>query len=162
MMVHAGILPQWSLLQAQALGKEVENALRSERSGHFLSKLFGDQPDHWQDDLEGLDRLRCIVNVFTRMRFISPGGRLDFAAKQGLESAPQGYVPWFQCPRHDNAHLLFGHWAALQGRTPDARIRVDALDTGCAWGGALTAMNLATGERTAVANRNLSHNIVRS
>lgn len=160
LMVHAGILPQWSLPQAQALGEEVESALRGEHSGHFLSKLFGDQPDRWQEDLEGMERLRCIVNVLTRMRFISSQGCLDFAAKEGLESAPHAYAPWFQYPRHDNAHLLFGHWAALQGRTPDARIKVDALDTGCAWGGELTALNLETGERTAVANRNISHNVL--
>ena len=157
LMAHAGILPQWSLAQAEALGKEVEIALRSEHSGAFLAELFGDQPDCWQASLEGMDRLRCLVNVFTRMRFISPEGRLDFAAKQGLESAPKGYAPWFQFPREDNAHMLFGHWAALEGRTPDARIQVDALDTGCAWGGALTALNLESRERTAVAN----HNVVR-
>lgn len=153
LMVHAGILPQWTMPQAQALGKEVEGALRSENSGHFLSNLFGDQPDRWQDGLEGMDRLRCIVNVFTRMRFISSQGCLDFAAKQGLESAPEGYAPWFQYPRNDNAQLMFGHWAALEGRTPDAGIKVDALDTGCAYGGSLTAMNLASGERTSVASR---------
>ena len=157
LMTHAGILPQWPLAQAEALGNEVEAALRSEFSGAFLAELFGDQPDHWQDELEGINRLRCIVNVLTRMRFISPEGRLDFAAKQGLESAPEGYAPWFQFPREDNAHLLFGHWAALGGRTPDAQVEVDALDTGCAWGGALTALNLETRERTSVAN----HNVVR-
>ena len=157
LMTHAGILPQWPLAQAEALGKEVEAALRSEHSGAFLAELFGDQPDHWQDELEGINRLRCIVNVLTRMRFISPEGRLDFAAKQGLESAPEGYAPWFQFPREDNANLLFGHWAALGGRTPDAQAQVDALDTGCAWGGALTALNLETRERTSVAN----HNVVR-
>lgn len=153
LMAHAGILPQWSMSQAEALGKEVEMALRSEHSGAFLAELFGDQPDRWQDSLEGMDRLRCIVNVMTRMRFISPQGRLDFAAKQGLESAPEGYAPWFQYPREDNAHLLFGHWAALNGQTPGARIPVDALDTGCAWGGSLTALKLESGERIAVANQ---------
>ncbi len=153
LMAHAGILPQWSLSLAEALGQEVEAVLRSEQAGAFLGELFGDQPDHWQDDLEGMDRLRCIVNVMTRMRFISARGRLDFAAKQGLESAPDGYAPWFQYPRKDNTRVLFGHWAALQGHTPDAQIQVDALDTGCAWGGNLTALNLETGERTTVVNQ---------
>ncbi|MDR5899777.1 symmetrical bis(5'-nucleosyl)-tetraphosphatase [Halomonas vilamensis] len=148
LMVHAGILPSWSLTHAQALDEEVQAALQGHQAGAFLRDLFGDQPDRWRDDLEGMDRLRCIVNVMARMRFISANEQLDFAAKQGLDSAPEGFAPWFQYPRDDKARLLFGHWAALSGETPAAAIDVHALDTGCAWGGALTAMTLETGALT--------------
>ncbi|TVP47377.1 MAG: symmetrical bis(5'-nucleosyl)-tetraphosphatase [Halomonas sp.] len=150
LMTHAGLLPQWSVAQAEVFGREVQAALASEASGAFLTQLFGNQPDTWRDDLDGMDRLRLIVNVFTRMRFIDAHGRLDFAAKEGLDSAPVGYLPWFQYPRRDNARLLFGHWAALEGQTPQTRVRVEALDTGCVWGGRLTAFNLDSGERTSV------------
>ena len=150
LMAHAGLLPSWSAEQALTLSGEVQSALQSEHSGAFLSQLFGNQPDRFRDDLEGMDRLRCIVNVLTRMRFIDAEERLDFAAKEGLDSAPEGFAPWFQFPRQDDLRLLFGHWAALEGRTPHAKVNVEGLDTGCVWGGALTAMNLETGERTRV------------
>jgi bis(5'-nucleosyl)-tetraphosphatase (symmetrical) len=84
------------------------------------------------------------------MRFIDAQECLDFAAKEGLDSAPTGFAPWFQFARQDDLHILFGHWAALEGRTPNAKINVQGLDTGCVWGGSLTAMNLDTGERTSV------------
>ncbi|MDP4556831.1 symmetrical bis(5'-nucleosyl)-tetraphosphatase [Halomonas meridiana] len=150
LMAHAGLLPSWSAELALTLSGEVQSALQSEHSGAFLSQLFGNQPDRFRDDLEGMDRLRCIVNVLTRMRFIDAEERLDFAAKEGLDSAPEGFAPWFQFPRQDDLRLLFGHWAALEGRTPHAKVNVEGLDTGCVWGGALTAMNLETGERTRV------------
>ncbi|KPQ22913.1 symmetrical bis(5'-nucleosyl)-tetraphosphatase [Halomonas sp. HL-93] len=153
LMTHAGLLPQWGLDQVEVLAREVQVALAGEHSGHFLSQLYGNHPDCWDNTLDGLERLRCVVNVLTRMRFIDAEGRLDFTANQGLDSAPVGFAPWFQFPRDDDPHLLFGHWAALAGDTPDARVRVDALDTGCAWGGELTALNLATGERTRVPSR---------
>ncbi|SDO21028.1 symmetrical bis(5'-nucleosyl)-tetraphosphatase [Vreelandella arcis] len=150
LMTHAGLLPQWSLAQTEALAGEVQAALASDQSGAFLSQLYGNHPDRWRDELDGMDRLRCIVNVLTRMRFIDADGRLDFKANQGIDSAPAGFAPWFQFPRDDDPELLFGHWAALEGHAPYARVHVDALDTGCAWGGLLTALNLATGERTSV------------
>lgn len=151
LMTHAGVLPQWSVAQTESLGREVQAALASETSGQFLTQLFGNQPDTWQDDVDGIDRLRLIVNVLTRMRFIDAKGCLDFAAKEGLDSAPEGFLPWFQYPRVDDVRLLFGHWAALEGKTPQARVSVEALDTGCVWGGRLTALNLTSGERTSVA-----------
>ncbi|HSP31584.1 MAG TPA: symmetrical bis(5'-nucleosyl)-tetraphosphatase [Halomonas sp.] len=150
LMTHAGLLPQWSVAQAESLGREVQAALASEASGQFLTQLFGNQPDTWRDDVDGMGRLRLIVNVFTRMRFIDDQGRLDFAAKEGLVSAPDGFLPWFQFPRHDDTRLLFGHWAALEGKAPQAQVPVEALDTGCVWGGRLTALNLTSGERTSV------------
>lgn len=153
LMTHAGVLPSWSARQTLALSQEVEAELASERSGSFLSQLFGNQPERFHNELEGVDRLRCIVNVLARMRFIDAHERLDFAAKEGLQSAPEGFSPWFQYPREDDIQLLFGHWAALEGRTPGAKINVQALDTGCMWGGSLTALNLETGQRTSVPSR---------
>ncbi|MDR5873484.1 symmetrical bis(5'-nucleosyl)-tetraphosphatase [Halomonas sp. CUBES01] len=153
LMTHAGLLPQWGLDQVETLSQEVQAALTGEQSGDFLRQLYGNHPDRWDDALDGMERLRCVVNVLTRMRFIDAEGRLDFTANKGMDSAPAGFAPWFQFPRDDDPQLLFGHWAALEGRTPDARVRVNALDTGCAWGGALTALDLATGERIRVPGR---------
>jgi bis(5'-nucleosyl)-tetraphosphatase (symmetrical) len=153
LMSHAGLLPQWSLDQATRLAGEVQAALGSEHAGAFLERMYGNAPALWRDDLDGVDRLRAIVNVFTRMRFIDAAGRLDFTAKEGLDSAPPGFAPWFQYPRADNARLLFGHWAALQGETPESRVNAEALDTGCVWGGALTALDPESGARTLVPSR---------
>ncbi|UYG08505.1 symmetrical bis(5'-nucleosyl)-tetraphosphatase [Halomonas sp. M4R1S46] len=153
LMSHAGLPPQWGLDQAERLAGELESALGSERSGAFLHDMYGNEPACWRDDLDGIDRLRVIVNTLTRMRFIDARGCLDFAAKEGLDSAPAGFAPWFQYPRDDDPRLLFGHWAALQGTTPGSRVRAEALDTGCIWGGALTALDLATGERVSVPGR---------
>ncbi len=153
LMSHAGLPPQWGLDQAERLAGELESALGSERSGAFLRDMYGNEPACWRDDLDGIDRLRVIVNTLTRMRFIDARGCLDFAAKEGLDSAPAGFAPWFQYPRDDDPRLLFGHWAALQGTTPGSRVRAEALDTGCIWGGALTALDLATGERVSVPGR---------
>lgn len=150
LMCHAGLLPGWSQAQAVALDAEVQAVLGGEQSGEFLARMYGNDPDRWDESLEGVDRLRMIVNAFTRMRFIDAEGRLDFAAKQGLDSAPAGYHPWFQYPRHDDIRILFGHWAALAGTTPGSQVRAEALDTGCVWGGSLTAMNLESGERISV------------
>ncbi|MFD2190841.1 symmetrical bis(5'-nucleosyl)-tetraphosphatase [Pistricoccus aurantiacus] len=153
LMSHAGILPQWSLEQASALGEEVRARLSAENSGAFLEQMYGNDPACWRDDLDGVARLRMIVNVLTRMRFIDAQGCLDFQAKEGLDLAPQGFAPWFSFPRQDNARLLFGHWAALEGQTPGSRVNVEALDTGCVWGGSLTALNLESGERISVPSR---------
>ncbi|MDI5986767.1 symmetrical bis(5'-nucleosyl)-tetraphosphatase [Halomonas sp. M4R5S39] len=152
-MTHAGLPPQWSVALAADLAGELEARLASEHAGAFLERMYGNEPSRWRDDLEGIDRLRVIVNTFTRMRFIDAEGRLDFTTKEGLDSAPPGFAPWFQYPRADDPWLLFGHWAALQGRLPGCRIRAEALDTGCVWGGRLTALNLASGERVSVPSR---------
>ncbi|MCE9665341.1 symmetrical bis(5'-nucleosyl)-tetraphosphatase [Halomonas sp. M5N1S17] len=149
-MSHAGVLPQWSPALAEGLAGEVAGELRSERSGAFLKQMYGNEPACWHDSLDGIERLRAIVNVLTRMRFIDAEGCLDFSAKEGLDSAPSGFAPWFCYPRQDDARLVFGHWAALEGKAPGACTRVEALDTGCVWGGRLTALNLSTGERIGV------------
>ncbi|MGM0701200.1 MAG: symmetrical bis(5'-nucleosyl)-tetraphosphatase [Pseudomonadota bacterium] len=152
-MSHAGLLPQWSLEQAVELSREVEARLAGEQGGAFLEAMYGNTPRCWRDELDGLDRLRVVVNVFTRMRFIDADGCLDFTAKEGLDSAPSGFAPWFQFPRGDEVRLIFGHWAALEGRTPGSRVRTEALDTGCVWGASLTALNLNSGERVSVPSR---------
>lgn len=152
-MTHAGLLPQWSVDQAESLADEVHTLLTGENSGAFLERMYGNEPSLWRDDLEGIERWRLIVNVLTRMRFIDAEGRLDFTGKEGLDSAPPGFAPWFQYPRDDDVRLLFGHWAALQGEPPASRATVEALDSGCVWGGGLTALELSTGKRTRVLSR---------
>lgn len=152
-MTHAGLLPQWSVPQAARLAGEVEAQLTGERGGAFLEAMYGNRPACWRDDLDGIDRLRVIVNTLTRMRFIDAAGCLDFDAKEGLDSAPPGFAPWFQYPRRDDPWLIFGHWAALQGHTPGQQVRAEALDTGCVWGGTMTALDLDSGERISVPSR---------
>nr|WP_299243123.1 symmetrical bis(5'-nucleosyl)-tetraphosphatase [uncultured Halomonas sp.] len=153
LMTHAGVLPQWSLDKARGLAREAEAVLRSESAGAFLERMYGNSPSRWDESLDGIDRLRMIVNAFTRMRFIAADGTLDFDAKEGLGSAPSGFHPWFTYPRSDDPHILFGHWAALQGQTPATAVRAEALDTGCVWGGSLTALNLDHGQRVSEPSR---------
>lgn len=154
-MVHAGVPHFWSLKKAAQLAAEVEAALRGEHDVsryEYLHNLYGNKPDLWNDDLAGLDRLRLITNYLTRMRLVDKQGRLDFANKGALSQAPAGWYPWYElrdARRSDKSmSLLFGHWAALDGRTGYARFH--ALDTGCVWGRSLTAMCLETGEKTSV------------
>jgi bis(5'-nucleosyl)-tetraphosphatase (symmetrical) len=156
-MTHAGLPPQWSIAQASELAAEAEAVLGGDDVDDFLSVMYGNLPARFTPELTGEDRIRAIINVFTRMRFIAADGTLDFAAKEGLDSAPAGYAPWFTYSRdeypcektraEDRTTLIFGHWAALEGHTPDARVDVEALDTGCVWGGSLTALDLGSGER---------------
>jgi bis(5'-nucleosyl)-tetraphosphatase (symmetrical) len=140
-MVHAGLLPSWSVGQAEDLAAEAEAELRAKRYRLFLAELYGSKPDAWDDRLRGMDRLRVIVNAMTRMRFCTADGVMDFRAKGEAERAPPGFMPWFDVParRHRDATVVCGHWSAL-----GLRVRPDllALDTGCVWGGALTAIRL--------------------
>ena len=137
-MVHAGILPAWSIEKALELGSEVEKALAARNHRDFLQRMYGNGPDAWRDDLQGWDRLRVIVNAMTRMRFCSGDGRMELQAKG--KAAPRGYQPWFETrPADDAATLVFGHWSAL-GLKLERRFA--ALDSGCVWGGKLTALRL--------------------
>jgi bis(5'-nucleosyl)-tetraphosphatase (symmetrical) len=140
-MVHAGLLPAWSVAQAQDLAAEVEAELRAKRYRLFLAELYGSKPDKWDDSLRGMDRLRVIVNAMTRMRFCTVDGVMDFRVKGEVEKAPPGFMPWFDVPARKTrgATIVCGHWSAL-----GLRLRPDllALDTGCVWGGALTAIRL--------------------
>jgi bis(5'-nucleosyl)-tetraphosphatase (symmetrical) len=140
-MVHAGLLPQWDILQAQALAREVEAALRAPTHADFMKRMWGGEPSMWQDDLEGWDRLRIVVNALTRMRFCTPAGRMEFHSKGSPDEPPDGYRPWFEVAgaRWRTHTLVCGHWSALGYRTAD---HVIALDSGCLWGGELTAVRL--------------------
>ncbi|MEO7728961.1 MAG: symmetrical bis(5'-nucleosyl)-tetraphosphatase, partial [Burkholderiales bacterium] len=144
-LVHAGVLPQWPIPKALALAREVEAALQSDDYDDFLRQMYGNQPDRWRDNLTGIDRLRVITNVFTRLRLCTPDGRMEFAHKGAPTRLPRGYLPWFEAPRRRNrtATILFGHWAALGLYTES---NVVGLDTGCVWGRALTAFRLADGK----------------
>ncbi len=146
-MTHAGIPHVWSIDQAQARAREVETVLQGDRRGEFLRAMYGNEPVAWRDDLEGYDRLRVIVNYFTRMRVIDADGALDLGFKSGADSAPAGFRPWFAAYRDRplGLRLVFGHWAALNGVCDVADIF--ALDTGCVWGGTLTALRLVDQER---------------
>jgi bis(5'-nucleosyl)-tetraphosphatase (symmetrical) len=138
LIVHAGVLPQWSARQALALAQEVQTALQGPDWLDFLKAMYGSEPAKWNDNLLGHDRLRCIVNAMTRMRYCSVDGRMDFSSG---EAAPDGLLPWFDVPGRltENVTLVFGHWSA-RGLT--LRPNLIGLDTGCVWGGKLTAVRL--------------------
>ncbi|MCB5185205.1 symmetrical bis(5'-nucleosyl)-tetraphosphatase [Methylobacillus gramineus] len=141
LMVHAGLLPQWQAEEALALGREVEDALRGDLYQDFLAQMYGNYPLQWRDDLQGMDRLRMITNAMTRLRVCSVDGEMDFHFKGELADIPAGNLPWFDVPaRHSvDATIIFGHWSALGLQQRD---NLYALDTGCLWGGRLTALRL--------------------
>lgn len=140
-MVHAGLLPAWSVAEARALAGEVEQALQAENYREFLANMWGSEPGAWDSSLTGWPRLRVIVNAMTRMRFCSPAGEMDFKAKGELSQAPAGYLPWFEVPGRRSAAtvLVTGHWSALGLRLEPNLL---ALDSGCLWGGKLSALRL--------------------
>lgn len=140
-MTHAGLPHIWDIDKAFALSQEVHQALQAQNLRDFFENMYGNQPAGWSDNLQGLTRLRVITNYFTRMRFIKTNGELDFSAKETLDSAPPGFSPWFDFPPQHSARLVFGHWAALSGETGQGP-QFQAIDTGCVWGGRLTALNL--------------------
>lgn len=151
-MCHAGIAPLWDLSQAISLASELEAALAGDNFRDFLTHMYGNKPDVWSDDLSGVDRLRMITNYFTRMRFCDAQGRLDLSYKGTLAAAPANLYPWYEMPQRKaiDADIVFGHWAALMGLCPDPNIH--AIDTGCLWGGQLTALRLQDKQRFAVWN----------
>ncbi len=140
-MVHAGLLPAWSVAEARALAGEVEQALQAENYREFLANMWGSEPGAWDSSLTGWPRLRVIVNAMTRMRFCSPAGERGFKAKGELSQAPAGYLPWFEVPGRRSAAtvLVTGHWSALGLRLEPNLL---ALDSGCLWGGKLSALRL--------------------
>jgi bis(5'-nucleosyl)-tetraphosphatase (symmetrical) len=141
LMVHAGVAPQWSLQKTLDCAAEVELVLQGDKFRKFLKKMYGDQPDSWNNELTGWDRLRVITNYLTRIRFCNEQGKMDLNVKEGLAAAPPGFKPWFAFEQiSPKTHILFGHWAALEGFT--GRVSVHALDTGCVWGRELTMMRL--------------------
>lgn len=149
-MCHAGIAPLWDLQQAINLAKELEQCLSGEHYGEFLTFMYGDKPDIWSDELTGIERLRSITNYFTRMRFCDEQGRLDLAYKGTIAEAPATLYPWYEVPNRKeiDEDIIFGHWAALMGQCPNPKIH--AIDTGCLWGGKLTALRLQDKKRFAI------------
>lgn len=141
LLAHAGVYPGWDLKEALKRAAEVEEALRGEGCGDFLGNMYGDVPNRWHDSLAGVKRLRTIVNAFTRMRMVDQGGRMDFAHKGPPGEQPAGLAPWFARPLKLPAkcRVAFGHWSALGQLATD---RLLALDSGCVWGGALSAVRL--------------------
>ncbi len=149
LMVHAGLLPQWTTQQTLNYAAEIEAALQAKDYKQFLSHMYGNHPNQWQDHLQGFDRLRVMTNAMTRLRVCTLQGEMEFSFKGELQDIPTGYVPWFDVPNRatKDTQIIFGHWSALGLQQ---RNNVAALDTGCLWGGQLTAMNLNTKEITQV------------
>jgi bis(5'-nucleosyl)-tetraphosphatase (symmetrical) len=141
-LIHAGIYPQWTLKQAQDNAAELENALKNNLT-EFLNHMYGDKPDSWNESLSGSERLRFICNCFTRMRFCHQDSRLDFSSNAAPGTTPDGTMPWFEIPNRKtcNEKLLFGHWSRL-GAVNQKNIY--PLDTGCVWGGKLSALRIDT------------------
>ena len=149
LMVHAGVVPQWTREQTLQLAGEVERVLRSAALGEFLRVMYGDEPARWRDDLAGAERLRFIVNTLTRIRFVAADGTLDLHTKDGLDGAPPRMFAWFDVPGRATAGvpMACGHWATLGLiNRPDLL----ALDTGCVWGRQLTAVRVDGGRRDVV------------
>ena len=144
-MAHAGIAPAWTIDDAMRLGREFSEALRGADRSRFLSGMYGNKPDRWQDSLAGLDRLRFVTNAFTRMRYCHADGRLDFSETRPPGAQDRSLAPWYTLrdAGADGARIVFGHWATLQIVTALPRtLHVRHVDTGCVWGGSLTALRL--------------------
>ena len=148
-MVHAGLLPQWQIADALSYALEVETVLQGAQFKEFLRDMYGNTPNLWHDDLTGMDRLRAITNAMTRMRICTDEGALEFDFKGELQDIPPGYLPWFDVAtrKSQDAQIICGHWSALGLQQ---RANIFALDTGCLWGGKLTAMCLETQKITQV------------
>jgi bis(5'-nucleosyl)-tetraphosphatase (symmetrical) len=144
--VHAGVAPQWTLAQTLAIAGEVQDLLRGGACGEFLRQMYGNEPLHWADATSAIERARFAVNALTRMRFCSARGELELKNKEGAQGAPEGYMPWFDVPGRQTANerIAFGHWSTL-GLINRADLL--ALDTGCVWGGQLTAVRVDGGRR---------------
>ena len=159
-MVHAGLLPGWSVPQARALAREVEGALAGPYHADLLHNMCGSEPAAWHPDLRDYARMRVIVNAMTRMRFCTLDGQMDFKVKGEVTKAPKGYVPWFEVPGRKSADttVVFGHWSALGLRVEP---RLLALDSGCLWGRELSAVRLEDRAVFQVACPGLSHGKVK-
>jgi bis(5'-nucleosyl)-tetraphosphatase (symmetrical) len=146
-LTHAGIPPGWSLHNTLERAAEVESVLKSDRITDFLAQMYGNEPDYWDENLKDMARLRVITNFLTRLRLIDANGHMDFTFKEELAHSPEGLFPWFTQPNPalKTRLILFGHWAAIKGETQSSRFI--GLDTGCVWGGHLTAYRLEDGKR---------------
>lgn len=141
LLVHAGVPPQWTAQQTMALAGEVEEVLRGPQWVDFLAQMYGNEPAKWDDALEGADRLRCIVNALTRIRFCTADGTMDLSVSKGVETELPGYMRWFEVPgrKTEDVPVVFGHWSTL-GLIMQPNLI--SLDTGCLWGGKLSAVCL--------------------
>jgi bis(5'-nucleosyl)-tetraphosphatase (symmetrical) len=141
LMVHAGVFPSWDTDQTMSLAGEVEAMMRSPESERFFANMYGNEPDHWRDDWQDLARWRCVVNALTRMRLIDAAGHMDFAIKDNAANAPAQWMPWFEHPARQTQGqaMAFGHWSTLRAPSQD---HVLPLDTGCVWGGSLSAARI--------------------
>jgi bis(5'-nucleosyl)-tetraphosphatase (symmetrical) len=154
LMVHAGVLPQWKASKVMQLAAEVEAALRAPDEAsvkQLLQAMYGNTPAQWDDALNGADRLRTIINALTRMRFCSREGVMEFGCNEGADKAPEGFMAWFEVPERASADtpIAFGHWSTLlavdegqAARLPILKHNTLPLDTGCVWGGCLSAAKL--------------------
>ena len=148
-VVHAGIPHIWTIGMAREYAREVETVIQGSGHAAFFQAMYGNEPALWRDDLKGMDRYRATVNYFTRMRLVDVEGRLEFGHKGTLDDLPPGYAPWFSYPTQIAGTVYFGHWAALDGATGQARII--GLDTGCVWGRTMSAVRLEDGTMFSVA-----------
>ncbi len=141
LMVHAGVLPQWTTEKVMALSAEFERTMASPAHKQFLQVMYGNEPNHWKEKWQGHDRLRVVVNAMTRLRFCTPDGHMDFDVKDSEAKPPFGHLPWFDVPGRLTAGqaVAFGHWSTLRNLQ---RPHVLALDTGCVWGGCLSAAEI--------------------
>jgi bis(5'-nucleosyl)-tetraphosphatase (symmetrical) len=146
-MSHAGIAPCWDSETAKQAAKEVEQVLAGDNFQNYLQHMYGNLPHEWSLDLPLYERRRLITNFFTRMRFCDIKGRLELSYKGTIEGAPPGFIPWFEVPQRKELEvdIVFGHWAALNGKCSHPRIF--SIDTGCVWGGPLTALRLQDKQR---------------
>lgn len=144
-LIHAGLPPQWDLATARGCAEEAEQMLRGSGAAHFFKEMYGDQPRQWRDELAGIERLRFIINCFTRLRYCDEMGGLALECKGAPGSQPAGCMPWFQAPNRKSAgmKIVFGHWSTLGRYQGDG---VYCLDSGCIWGGKLTALRLEDGQ----------------
>ncbi|HET9644778.1 MAG TPA: symmetrical bis(5'-nucleosyl)-tetraphosphatase [Burkholderiaceae bacterium] len=149
LLVHAGVVPQWDCAQTLALAREVEELLRGPDLAAFLQVMYGNHPYRWDDALQGADRWRIVINILTRIRFCGEDGTLEFKTKDSAQAAPPGFHPWFRVPgrRTEDTPIAFGHWSTL-GLIDSPTLM--AIDTGCVWGGRLTAVRVDGGRREVV------------
>lgn len=154
LLIHAGVAPQWSVEQTLALAAEASERLRGPQGARFLSRMYGDHPETWSDALHGVDRTRFVINCLTRARYCRADGGLDLRHKGAPGTQPAGLLPWFQFPGRASrgTPLVFGHWSTL-GRVHWVEDNVHGLDTGCIWGGRLSALELETGRVIDVPSR---------
>lgn len=147
--VHAGVVPQWDAAMTMALAAEAEAVIRGDDFDGFVRVMYGNRPPRWDDMLQGADRIRCIVNVLTRIRFCRADGTLEFDTKSSAATPPDGFLPWFEQPHRRTAGtpVAFGHWSTL-GLVD--RTDLLSLDTGCVWGGCLSAARIDGGRRELV------------